>query len=56
MAGRELLRTIRDRHYQSTKKDKGLILDEFTAVTGLHRKHAVRLLTANDVEGEERTS
>ncbi|MDE2844511.1 MAG: hypothetical protein OXN21_14180 [Chloroflexota bacterium] len=44
MAKKELLSTIRDRYLQSSRKDKGLILDEFTAVTGLHRKHAIRLL------------
>ena len=28
----------------STRKDRGRILDEFEALTGLHRKHAMRLL------------
>ena len=37
MARDELLTTIRDRYQCSTKRDKGQILDEFTAVTGLHR-------------------
>ena len=44
MAKRELLATIRDRYRASSKKDKGLILDEFIAVTGHHRKHGIRLL------------
>ena len=45
--------TISYRHQQSTRKDKGRILDESTAVTGLYRKHAIRLLAASVVEGEQ---
>ena len=52
MAKKELLSTIRDRYQQATKRDKGRILDEFTAVTGLHRKHAIRLLAGSGDEGE----
>ena len=44
MAKQELLATIRDRYRESSKKDKGRILDEFIAVTGHHRKHGIRLL------------
>ncbi len=44
MAKRELLATIRDRYRTSSKKNKSLILDEFIAVTGHHRKHGIRLL------------
>ena len=44
MAKQELLATIRDRYRESSKKDKGRILDEFVAVTGHHRKHGIRLL------------
>ena len=40
MAKKGLLSTIRDRYQQSTREDKGLTLDELTAVTGLHRMHA----------------
>ena len=43
MAKQELLATIRDRYRESSKKDKGRILDEFVAVTGHHRKHGIRL-------------
>ena len=50
---KELLTTIRDRYLCSTKGDKGRILDEFTAVTGLHRKHAIRLLAGSKYEKEE---
>ena len=45
MAKQELLATIRDRYRASSRKDKSLILDEFIAVTGHHRKHGIRLLS-----------
>ena len=35
---------IRQRYRAGNKKEKGKILDEFTKVTGLHRKAAIRLL------------
>ena len=41
----ELLRLLRDRYKGSSKSDKTRILDEFVAVSGFHRKHAIRLLT-----------
>ena len=44
MAKQELVATIQDRYRQSSEKDKGRILDEFTAITGHHRKHGIRLL------------
>ena len=56
MAREELLATIRGRYQESGKRDKGRILDEFTAVTGLHRKHAIRLLAGSDDGRQERTS
>ena len=51
MAGRvsvatkgELLAAIGDRYRASSRADRTKILDEFVAVTGYHRKHAIRLL------------
>ena len=44
---RELLEVLRQRYQQAAKQDKSKILDEFVAVAGCHRKHAIRLLTAN---------
>lgn len=41
---RELVERIRDRYLRSGRKEKTKILDEFVAVTGLHRKHAIRVL------------
>src|SRR5262245_54541507 len=42
----ELLDLLRQRYRAAAKPDKGKILDEFVAVAGCHRKHAIRLLTA----------
>ncbi len=56
MAKKELLTTIRGRYEDASKRDKGRILDEFTAVTGLHRKHAIRLLTQSSDEREQQPS
>ena len=53
---RELLATIRDHYWCSSKKDKSRILDEFIAVTGYHRKHGIRLLgKSDDDEGTTRS-
>ena len=56
MVKQELLATIRDRYRSSSKKDKSRILDEFTAVTGYHRKHGIRLPgKPDDDEGATRS-
>ena len=40
----EVLGAIRNRYREASKKDKSRMLDEFVAIVGCHRKHAVRLL------------
>jgi hypothetical protein len=40
----ELVVALRDRYISSSRQERGRILDEFVAVSGLHRKHAMRLL------------
>ena len=40
----EVVGAIRNRYREAPKKDKSRMLDEFVAITGCHRKHAVRLL------------
>ncbi len=40
----ELVAAVSERYGGSSRADRGLILDEFVAMTGLHRKHAMRLL------------
>ena len=43
---KELLETIRPRYRKAKKTEKGKILDEFVAITGYHRKYAIRVLNA----------
>jgi len=40
----EIIKALKARYRKATKKEKKQILDEFTAVSGYHRKHASRLL------------
>jgi hypothetical protein len=42
----ELLTALTGRYQSSRRQEKGRILDEFAAMTGHHRKHAMRLLRA----------
>jgi hypothetical protein len=41
---RELVATIQERYRSASLLDKQRILDEFVALTGYHRKHAIRVL------------
>src|SRR5712691_5612224 len=43
-ARRELVSTVAERYRLARRTEKGRILDELCAVTGWHRKHAVRTL------------
>ena len=40
----ELVVVLRERYARSGRAERGRMLDEFSAVTGFHRKHAMRLL------------
>ncbi len=40
----ELVAAVAERYARSNRSERGRILDEFVAVTGHHRKHAMRLL------------
>ncbi|OBQ86452.1 ISNCY family transposase [Mesorhizobium sp. WSM3873] len=40
----ELVGAVRQRYLEGDRAEKGRILDEFVAVSGFHRKHAMRLL------------
>jgi hypothetical protein len=53
---RELVKTIRDRYLASSAPDKQRILDEFVALTGYHRKHAIRVLRSSTPDPPMRQS
>jgi hypothetical protein len=40
----ELVAAIGDRYRASNRTERTNVLDEFVAITGYHRKHAIRLL------------
>jgi hypothetical protein len=42
----ELVTALTERYARSSKSERSVILDEFVAVSGYHRKHAIRLLGA----------
>jgi hypothetical protein len=44
MARRELLEAVSERYRKGSTHEKRRILDEFVALTGHHRKHAIHLL------------
>ena len=45
----ELLKALRERYGQASRIEKSKILDEFVAIAKCHRKHAIRLLTSDDL-------
>lgn len=45
----ELMDSLRERYHAGSRVGKCRILDEFVAVTGYHRKHAIRLLRLGSV-------
>lgn len=51
---RELTTAISERYQRADRSSKKLILDEFTKVTGYHRKHAIRILTTRPSVPRER--
>ena len=51
----EVLGAIRNRYLEASKRDKSRMLDEFVALTGCHRKHAVRLLNQAGQQSTKRT-
>lgn len=51
-ARRELVRVVGERYRSCAPAEKRRVLDEFVAVTGWHRKHAIRVLNAAGCERE----
>lgn len=43
---RELILSVGTRYREASRGERSDILDEFTKITGYHRKHAIRVLTA----------
>ena len=48
---RELVAAVIERYQRSTLAERGRILDEFVALTGYHRKHAIRVLNGTRIPG-----
>ena len=51
----DLLQAIRERYRDGLKEEKLRIPNEFVAVTGYHRKHAIRLFNARPVASDSAT-
>ena len=49
---RELIEAVGERYRSADRASKGKVLDEFVAITGFHRKHAMRLLRAEPLTKE----
>ena len=49
-ARKELVVAVAERYQTSTAAEKRRILDEFVALTGYHRKHAIRVLNGNSAQ------
>ena len=49
---KELVEAVRTRYEHANRAEKARILDEFTAVAGYHRKHAIRALNARVRQGK----
>jgi hypothetical protein len=47
----KLVVALAGRYVSSNRKERGRILDEYVAISGLHRKHATRLLRAGQPKG-----
>ena len=52
----ELVEVLGQRYRESSKMTKTQILDEFIAVSGYHRKHAIRLLSGKTDNGIKRNN
>ena len=51
---REILDALKRRYNKVSKRDKTKIIDEFVAVSGYHRKHAIRLINGQNEEYMEK--
>ena len=53
---KELVLTVGKRYQEASKRQRGAILDEFTKITGYHRKHAIRVLSETRPAPEKKRS
>jgi hypothetical protein len=53
---KELIEAVSSRYLEGSLKQRSAILDEFVAITGYHRKHAIRLLSKPAAEPQKRSS
>ena len=53
-ARKEFIEVVGSRYRDSSRSQRGAILDEFMAITGYHRKHAIRLLSKPAVAPQAR--
>ena len=53
---KELVEAVLERYRSGSAAERKKILDEFVAVSGYHRKHALRLLNAEQVAPRARTA
>jgi hypothetical protein len=52
---KELIEAVSSRYREGSLKQRSAILDEFVAITGYHRKHAIRLLSKPAAEPQKRS-
>ncbi len=52
MARRQLIKSVRDRYWRASKKEKTVILNEFVANTRYHRKYALALMRRRSREDD----
>jgi hypothetical protein len=52
---KELIEVVNSRYREGSLKQRSAILDEFVAITGYHRKHAIRLLSKPAAEPQKRS-
>jgi len=53
---KELIEAVSSRYREGSLKQRSAILDEFVAITGYNRKHAIRLLSKPAAEPQKRRS
>lgn len=50
----ELIAALAKRYAAGKRQEKSQILDQFVSISGMHRKHAMRLLRGTDKQSQSR--